>query len=230
MGLVDLIFPKTCLGCGKPGKYVCGECVEKSPPAKTICPLCKKYSYLGQTHTFCAQKLSLNGLWCTWKYEGVVRLGITNMKYRFAHAIAGDLVEHIMPPDFNEEKPILVPVPLYKKREAWRGFNQAAILARKISEKTGWSYQDNLVLRIADSTPQAWLGRKERMQNIRGKFAVNRDTFDDFINSKAKNTRSLKRIIVVDDVWTTGATISELCRELKKAGAQSVWAMCVARG
>ncbi len=214
--LLDLLFPKYCLECRRPGKYVCNECLAKVEIARPICPVCKRASFGGVTHSYCKSGFSLDGLVSAYRYEGVIRKAILALKYRFAYDIARELAGLIQP-SFNNA--VFLPVPLYPSRERWRGFNQAGIMAKLLAKKGKSEYQESAVLRLGNTTPQVKLGKAERLQNIRGKFAVNETFVPD----------GCKKYIIFDDVWTTGATISEIGKVLKKAGAKEVWGMSVAR-
>ena len=213
--LLDLLFPKNCLECKKPGKYICDECLAKIEKARLVCSVCRRASFQGKTHSYCRNKLSLDKMHSFYRYEGVIRKAVLALKYRFVSDIATELAENCK---LEIENSVLVPVPLHKARERWRGFNQAEILGKLVAKKNGWEYINNALLRLENTTPQVKLGRKERMQNIRGKFAVNKD----FIPEKDKTC------VIFDDVWTTGSTIAEACRVLKKAGVKEVWGMSVA--
>lgn len=225
MNFFDLLFPKNCLECKKAGKYICNECLVKVEAAKLICPVCKKYSFNGQTHSFCVNKFSLNGIYCFYKYEGVIRKAILAIKYRFAFDITKELVEGLNM-DLNLRKAVIVPVPLHIKREKWRGFNQAALLGKLLADKAKLKFNDKLVLRLENSSPQVKLGKVERLQNIRGKFAVNSEVLRAILSEVEG---SQPTFVLFDDVWTTGATINEVAKELKKAGAKEVWGMSVAK-
>ena len=229
MSLLDLLFPKNCLECKRPGKYFCDHCLSKMEYTKPICPVCKRYSFQGKTHSFCTTKTSLDGLISFWKYEGVIRKGILALKYRFASDVVKELVETLDLDNLKEsEKTVLVPVPLHIKRERWRGFNQSAVLGKLIAEKAGLDFTEELVLKLENTTPQAKLGKTERMRNISGKFAVNANASREAPPAQA-GLAKWDRIIVFDDVWTTGSTMAEVCKELKLAGAKDVCGMCVAR-
>ncbi|KKS13197.1 MAG: hypothetical protein UU70_C0021G0008, partial [Candidatus Yanofskybacteria bacterium GW2011_GWA1_41_6] len=114
---------------------------------------------------------------------------------------------------------LLVPVPLHKKREYWRGFNQAELLARLIARHYRLDIGEGLV-RSVDSIPQAKLeNRPKRLLNVQGLYKCKKpEVFKD------------RHVILVDDVCTTGATLNECARVLKDAGAVSVIALAIARG
>ena len=111
---------------------------------------------------------------------------------------------------------VLLPVPLHPRRLNWRGFNQAELLAQKISQRFS-TIIDQSLLRIKNTKPQADLDRESRKTNIAGAFAL------------AKEIAG-KKFLLVDDVATTGATLSEIAKLLKSAHASEVWAITVAHG
>jgi len=113
---------------------------------------------------------------------------------------------------------LLVPVPLTRARAAERGFNQSAVLARHISRLLGIPVAERAVRRVGRSRSQTKLSPEGRRKNVRGVFRV-RDP------SAVRG----KRILIVDDVWTTGATAEELARALLGAGAREVSAIAAAR-
>lgn len=222
MNVLDFIFPRYCLECRKQGKYICGICLSKVEASKLICPVCRKWSVDGQTHSFCVNKLLLDGMHSFYKYEGVVRKAILALKYRFAADVAKEITEAVNFRFESKNGALIVPVPLHRRRENWRGFNQSAVLGRLVAEKWGVDFEDSLVSRLENTLPQVKLGRTERLRNISGKFAVN-------ANASREALAKWDKIVIFDDVWTTGATIAEICKVLKKAGAKKVWGMSVAR-
>ncbi|MEQ1517801.1 MAG: ComF family protein, partial [Usitatibacteraceae bacterium] len=111
---------------------------------------------------------------------------------------------------------LVVPLPLAPKRLAERGFNQSSLLAERVSHSLGARFEARGMLRIRETPPQAGLSRKERLKNVRGAFDC------------SKRLDGM-RIAVVDDVMTTGATLSEAAKALKKAGAAHVSAWVIAR-
>ena len=155
----------------------------------------------------------------------MVRKAILGLKYKFASQIAEDLAEFVIN---NLEKSKLTfgknarftTIPLYWRRENWRGFNQSELIGRAISSKLGWDFKPDLLKREKFVKPQTELRGEERRQNIRGVFALNPDL---------SNVKSQRSIVLFDDVWTTGATIKEAAKVLKRAGAKQVWGLTLAR-
>ncbi len=111
---------------------------------------------------------------------------------------------------------LVVPMPLARRRLAERGFNQSVLLGRDVARRVGRPFEAQGLLRVRETAPQAGLTRAERLKNVKGAFACERD-----VNGR--------RIALVDDVMTTGATLSEAARALKKRGAARVEAWVVAR-
>lgn len=197
--LLDIIFPRHCVGCQKLGKFFCDNC------AKTI------RFYDPAVHEGIDQ---IDDVFILAHYDGVIREAIKEIKYQGIFAINLELAEMIRKNfrhKFNFD--YLVPVPLSQKRLAQRGFNQAEKLAKYL----GMAPVLNCLTRTRDTKPQFDLKFKERKENVRGAFT----------------TRHLLPanccVCLVDDVATTGATVSECARALRAAGAKAVFAICVAR-
>ena len=120
------------------------------------------------------------------------------------------LSEYPMPGD------LLVPVPLHPRRLRSRGYNQSALLARELSKKLGLDLDQGLVARTRNTPPQVSASRDDRRENVRDSF-------------RCKGTAERRAVILVDDVATTGSTLSACAAALKTAGASSVWCLVVAR-
>src|SRR3990172_659100 len=95
MGVLDLLFPKVCFGCGKEGVYLCPNCLDKERLNTQFCPMCLKPSNRGVTHRDCKDGSGPDGLICFWRYRGAVRKAILTMKYKFASDIAQELGKHL---------------------------------------------------------------------------------------------------------------------------------------
>ena len=232
MNLLDLLFPKTCVGCRKYGSYFCNDCIKEIKQTELVCPFCERQSLGGVVHSVCERKYGLDGLWSLGIYEGSLRTAIQKLKYKWVSEIAKELVD-IMLEYWAKNSPILLDkikkdqgkswivtsVPLHPTRQNWRGFNQSELLAKLFTQKLGLKYQ-NLLKRIRNTTPQMKLLSHQRKQNIKNAFAL----------LPAKNElRITNNVLLIDDVWTTGSTLKECCYVLKRAGAEQIWALTIAR-
>ncbi len=214
--LLDFLFPRCCLGCGQWGKYFCQECLKKIKSVeKPICPVCQKPAIGGKTHPRCQTKYSLDNLTSIFAYEGIVKEAIGQLKYKFITDLAEELIG--LTPKLPYFKSFtLVPIPLHPRRQRWRGFNQAELLGKILARKLGSGIRNDVLIRYKYTKPQVDLKGKERKKNIRNAFKI---------TPKAK----LKKVILFDDVWTTGSTLRECGLVLKKAGVKEVWGLTLAR-
>ncbi|MDO8487681.1 MAG: ComF family protein, partial [Candidatus Curtissbacteria bacterium] len=236
---LDLVFPKRCVGCRRVGPYICADCVGKIEfVEKPVCPICQRQAIGGKTHPGCSGKYRLDGLIVAARYRGPVKTAIQKVKYKWVFDIEKILVDLVSKQlwkfDFPQEA-ILTAVPLHIKRKRWRGFNQSEILAKTLAKKFKVKYGDFLVRKIETKT-QVGLSREDRKKNIRDAFALslsrqtNPSARHSYSSSRHPELVSGSNIILVDDVYTSGATMGECAKVLKKAGAKSVWGMVVALG
>jgi len=237
---LDIFFPKFCINCGAEGSYLCEDCFALMDILESSYCLCEKpfrLPFVGKCQK-CQQK-KLNGLYFAVSYQNnLVKKLIHRFKYEpFAKELSNELSSLIIThfsllnkaPEFSDSAKIasrfngasfvLVPIPLHKKRLKWRGFNQAEELAKELSKSLGIPLSSNLLIRLKETLPQVDLSKEERENNIRGAFAV--------INSELIQK---KKILLVDDVYTTGITMEECARLLKDQGAKEVWGIAIARG
>jgi ComF family protein len=225
MTVLDFIFPKFCLECKAPGKYLCSSCLEKAQRAAEVCPECKAHSFRGRTHKSCKKPYGLDGAFSAWQYKRVIRKAILGLKYRFAPEIAKELakafVSEIKKRPLQLSKPILVPIPLHPSRKRWRGFNQSEEVGKVLAQNMRWEFRPDLLIRKKSTQPQTELKRSQRKHNVKGAFALS-PKYQSLITSH-------RSLIILDDVWTTGSTIKEAARVLKRKGAKSVWGLTVSR-
>ena len=228
---VSLLYPATCTICGKnlwAGKYLCDACETKA--IRIVAPFCDRCSepFEGSiTSAFtcanCAHRtIYFDAAVAAYRGRGIVREIIHEFKYarqmhlrhligRWIRAALDD--ERLRDVSFD----LIVPVPLHPARQRERGFNQASLLAESLSADT--SLPSTPVLeRIRYTTTQTALDRSERMENLHNAFRLRKNA----------DVRGL-RVLLIDDVLTTGSTLSECARVLKRAGAISVHAATAAR-
>lgn len=231
---LDLAFPRQCLGCGKWGKYLCASCAKDEIEyfADQVCPYCELLSPYGFTHPRCEKQYGLDGLFVLAHYHQLIPKITHEVKYQGYFAILPEVAELIAQHyhhKFNFQ--YFVPVPLSKKRERERGFNQAEKLALSL-QSTVYPLQQaqirnnksvvKLLIRTRDTRPQFDLKMDERKNNVKDAFALNPNLLA--INLKPYS------FCLIDDVATTGATLFECAKVLKKSGAKNVYAITIARG
>lgn len=203
MGLLELVFPKKCFGCKKEGLYICRDCLSKVPRAGTFHP----------------RLVSL------WEYKGVIKKAVISLKYKFASEVAEELGKDAVL-EIKRRFPTLpkntglVPIPLHWRRENWRGFNQSAVLGKIIAKEMSWQFIPDLLIKRKATTPQVRLKGDDRRKNIRGVFVVN----PRYVLS------TMHSVLIFDDVWTTGSTIKEAAKTLKKAGVKEIWGLTITKG
>jgi competence protein ComFC len=229
--LASLFYPATCVVCSanvERSEYLCGECQRGAP--RIVAPFCTKCSepFPGAiTQAFsCAncehRVLHFDCAVAMYRSRGLVRKLVHQFKYakqrHLRFPVAGWLRETLHDPRLRGRHfDVIVPVPLHPARERERGFNQAALLAELLASSTELPAHDVLE-RTRYTTTQTAYDRAERMENLHGAFRLR----------KNQDVRDL-RVLLIDDVLTTGSTLSECARVLKAAGAISVHAATAAR-
>lgn len=229
--VLDTLFPTYCLSCGAPGNWICARCLsEIELNDRQLCPWCEKvFTLKGNLCYFCRErKIScLDGLVAAASYENPsIRRSIYNLKYRFVAELAAPLSELLLKSllENNVSLPrYIVPVPLHPRRLRWRGFNQSRLLAEKISGELALPIRIEVLdalKRTRHKKPQMEIKKyRDRRDNVRGIFSLAVEP------SKLKGAR----ILLVDDIATTGATLQECAKVLKENGAKYVVAAVIAR-
>jgi ComF family protein len=232
--LAEILFPIRCISCGKEGLFICEECLETIPKNSfQVCPVCEKtITSNGDVCNYCRQSHDspINRLFVVSDYQNkLLAKSIHSFKYNFVSDLADPLgrlmVKTMLHLSSFPVPDIIIPIPLHKRRMRWRGFNQSELLARAISE--------NLLAGIEIEVLPTAIARKHftkpqmkvkdyvaRQKNLEGCFVANKELYE-----KIKT----KRILLVDDVCTTGSTIDECARELRKLHPKSISAIVLAR-
>lgn len=230
---LNLLFPRFCLNCKREGDYLCQDCFSLIDVANhQFCPFCKFQRIVldGRTCFSCRKNRELTGLFCAGSYQNfIIKKLILRFKYEpyvkeLAKPLASLIIQHLKildyPPPFFVDKSgfVLIPVPLHKKRLKWRGFNQAEEISKQLSLFFKIPLLSDVLLKTKETRPQMELSREERQENIKEVFVY-----------QNKGSIKGKKILLVDDVFTTGSTMEECARILKTAGAREVWGVVVAR-
>jgi competence protein ComFC len=229
--LSSLFYPPLCVVCLSDvggHEYLCESCRSRAP--RITPPFCAKCSepFSGAiTQTFsCAncehRTLHFDSAVAAYRSRGLVRKLVHEFKYRhqrhLRHPLAEWLGETMNDPRLSGRQfDMIVPVPLHPARERERGFNQATLLAELLARQVAVPLR-TVLDRIRYTTTQTVHDRAQRMENLRDAFRLRKNT----------NVREL-RVLLIDDVLTTGSTLSECARVLKEAGALSVHAATAAR-
>ena len=230
---IDLLFPIECLDCGREGKWLCADCFLKIKIENSqMCHGCGRLNFNGAICANCKSEWSLDGVLASLDYDRAITAKlIKTLKYNFVKDISPHLTDIFLKfyrsqklqglaPDFGEKKIIIIPVPLHPKRLRWRGFNQSELLARPLAEALGGELLSDIFIRNRNILPQTQFKGSERLNNIK----------DCFEYVGAKELIKGRVVILVDDVVTTGSTMNECAKVIKKGGARKVWGFAIARG
>ncbi len=223
-GLVDFVYPPLCAGCGRYAESphcVCDRCLERIDWWDQPIPLTDiDFAPEGR---FDDSKPRSFTAYIAASYVDPLRQIIIQYKFRGAVAIAPVIAERLCG-QFGAkikklEPAVLVPIPLHPSREYERGYNQARIFADELSSRLEIPVDDNLIVRVRKRRPQSRLGKSKRVANIKSVFAL---------SPGVNLAERCNRVILVDDVITSGQTVFEARRTLQEAGFEVVGAVAMA--
>lgn len=218
---ISVLFPLYCVGCGREGEWCCEECATLlANQAVLACPVCSQTTVAGRTCEECKKYSSLDGLVAAASYaDPAIRGLIKALKF----ARARETIPFIARASVHGRGVIaaivrdafVVAVPLHRARSRMRGYNQAELIAKNLFPD--FVYESSALIRVKNTSPQSDLDVEKRRSNPQGAF-------------RATRSFSGQTILLVDDVYTTGATMEACAKALKDAGAKFVWGFVVARG
>jgi len=229
---LDIFFPWQCLYCKKEihlSYPLCKKCQANIPiNSSFICPACEKKLKNFSKH-YCFRKTNLTALGIVSFYQNpILKKTIHFFKYQSVISLQKPLsslmIKFLEKTNFfskiNKKDIIVIAIPLHKRKENLRGFNQSELLAKSISTHFSLNYHSKVLLRIKNNTPQAKINNlSDRKKNSKNIFQISNPNL-------IKN----KWIILIDDVYTSGSTMQEAARILKKSGAKKVIGLVLARG
>lgn len=218
----DILFSYSCVECGMEEEWWCGGCrVGNSPKWLEFCPTCNAPKQECKCIPGASAELDQVVALFNLKKARVVHRLIRSFKYSFTRdvvAVFKTIFSEVPRQELSEVSPTIIPIPLHKRRERERGFNQAALIARLIAAEWGYTCEERVFTRVRYTRQQARLNKKERETNL-----------DEAFVWKGKNPPPI-HVLLVDDVYTTGATAREAAKALKKAGAVWVGVIAIAHG
>jgi ComF family protein len=228
--LLAVIYPPICLLCGGQGQLIngvavdiCEACQLALPHNELCCGRCGiPLPQSAVTCGSCLQKPpSFDSLYAPYLYQDGIRELLLTLKFgqKLSHArlLGGLMSERLAHAGITELPDAIVPVPLHSGRQRERGYNQALELLRLVASDHGLAINHHLVARCAATNKQTRLSAAERRNNLRGAFVV------------AEGAVVPRHLVIFDDVVTTGATVTELAKTLKRAGAERVDVWAIAR-
>lgn len=232
-GCLSLLYPTSCPICHRivmpKGKLICKDCKEQLDYIEE--PRCKKCSkpIESETEEYCydCMKHSFHYTYgyAIWSYDDVIQQSMASFKYKNQKEYASFYIEEAIL-RYREQLiqmkiDVIVPIPIHPARRKQRGYNQAELLARGIAGKLQIAYEDELLFRKKKTKPQNGLNDRERFQNLKDAFGVNLDKIDRYRG---------KKILLVDDIYTTGSTIELCTKQLLLAGVKETYFFCLCIG
>lgn len=209
---------------------MCSQCFLFLSEASFACPACNKGEYFGRRHKRCGPKSTPEGVVSLWDYEGLAKDLVHRTKYESLIEIPQELSQYAFSvmredetrfseflPFFLKEDTAISYVPLTKKKEKRRGFNQA----REVAKNMGSMAQKepiSLLCKKRETKQQTKLSKEERVENIKGSFVCN-----------FKKEEAPREVVLFDDVWTSGATMRECTKTLKRGGVKGIWGFTFCR-
>ena len=221
---IDFLFPRTCFCCNSriENGIICKICESDLNEIQNICLKCGADQQKNNCR-FCKNNdFIFDEARSIFQFGKNLQILIHELKYNEMIKVSGLLgkfaADYLQRNNHFSKIDMIAPVPLHKVRKRDRGFNQAELLSKEISERMNWKHTPDLILRNRFTQTQTKLGREDRHRNVSGAFTLN-------IKYDIKN----KNILIVDDVFTTGATVNSLSTILKDNEAGNVFVLTIAR-
>lgn len=207
--ILGVFFPRTCGFCNKKinERYTCRKCLNII-----------EYYHEMVVITTTVGEMYCDKIFSALNYEGILKNKMLSYKFHDAKYLGVCFAELLVKliKKHNLKADIIVAVPISKERLRERGYNQSEVIAKKVSELIGIKYQKNILLKIANNLRQSELSLYERKENVKNVYSI-------------KNIENVKdkKVILIDDIFTTGATLNECAKVLKQSGALEVIALTV---
>lgn len=207
---LDYFFPPICGMCGEINEnYICNNCYENIKKNKK-CVINEYNNRNFSKHLY------------IFKYEGIIRNKIIEYKFEdkgylykmFAKIILSDKKTC----NFIKKYDVIIPVPISKKRKKKRGYNQSELVANELAQKLNQDIWTDIIIKKKDNKPQSELNKLERIKNVEDIYEINKPI-------EVKN----KKVLLLDDIYTTGSTVNEIARKLKQNQTQEIGVITLAK-
>ena len=207
---LDYFFPPICGRCGEINEnYICNNCYENIKKIKK-CVINEYNNRNFSKHLY------------IFKYEGIIRNKIIEYKFEdkgylykmFAKIILSDKKTC----NFIKKYDVIIPVPISKKRKKKRGYNQSELVANELAQKLNQDIWTDIIIKKKDNKPQSELNKLERIKNVEDIYEINKPI-------EVKN----KKVLLLDDIYTTGSTVNEIARKLKQNQTQEIGVITLAK-
>lgn len=211
--ILNLVYPNVCGFCNRINMHnLCKFCELKLN--KYVLNCIKDYRKDNSKH--------FDYLYSSLKYENIVREKIIAYKFGEAAYLYRTFVKIIIKNAkiyrFLQSYDIIIPVPMYKTKKNVRGYNQSELIAKEIAKTLNIKFRNNILTKIKNTKVQSTLSKNKRQENVRNVFEI--------INKEEIRN---KKVILIDDIYTTGSTVNECARVLKKAGAKEIFVVTIAK-
>lgn len=207
---LDYFFPPICGMCGEINEnYICNNCYENIKKIKK-CVINEYNNRNFSKHLY------------IFRYEGIIRNKIIEYKFEdkgylykmFAKIILSDKKTC----NFIKKYDVIIPVPISKKRKKKRGYNQSELVANELAQKLNQDIWTDIIIKKKDNKPQSELNKLERIKNVEDIYEINKPI-------EVKN----KKVLLLDDIYTTGSTVNEIARKLKQNQTQEIGVITLAK-
>lgn len=221
--ILDLLFPRRCPLCGKISNGICRDCARRLPYVRQPSCFCCGRQLQSGDREFCAVCSAHPAVFtqgrALYSYSGQVRHALHAVKYQnkreYLEYFSADMAERLGGWIRTRDPQVLIPIPMQRREKRKRGFNQAELLAKQLGRSLELPVCPALV-KVRKTAEQKTLDYRGRRQNLKGAFAVDPKI-------RAGGALPWKRVMLVDDVCTTGSTLNEAARVLRGAGAEEVY-------
>jgi len=233
--ILNILYPRCCPICGEivsiKGEYACLACCDK--PILIGEPRCKKCSKpiedeeVELCHDCKRNHHNYTRGYALWLYDATMKKSIADFKYKgrkeYGDFYSREIIKNLGTIIMEINPDVIVPIPLHKLKERKRGFNQAEVIARGISRELKIPMAKNLIVRNKNTLPQKQLNDVERLRNLEKAFSISKKEY-------LKYRDPILKVLLIDDIYTTGSTIEACTKILHKYGVQKVYFICLCIG